>query len=560
MAQERILIADDEPYVLELCQRILTAEGYRVATVRAGQEAVERIKQQPFDLLLTDIKMPGMDGLQTAQAVKEIHPAVICVTMTGYSTMDTAIQALKLGVDEFIMKPFTREELSLSIARALEKERLRKENIRLQSLIPLFEFNKTLLSTMEVDTLLHHVLELAQRETQADVGIVFLDNSGEISEHMDPASLERNNQVRSLYLELSNWIMQYQQYLSLCRGEPFQVSSQKVGANPCGCPPGQVQNLPLPQDIEKIPFQERFKRLLEGLDVEFLVGLPLVAKEGRSLGALVLGKRSQPFASGDSEFLQVMAGQAAIAIENAHLFQEIQQAYDELKKLDQMKSKFINIAAHELRTPLAILLGYASVMAEEASGAERNGLDVITRNATRLRVLIDDMLNLSYLETGQAQLKVEEVILRDAIQETVHDMEDMAKEKSLEIEVNVPADFPPMLADRQKLDLIVMNLLSNAIKYTPEGGHIWFEAGLNGDKAAITVTDTGIGIPPEEYDKIFDRFYQVADSLTRRQGGIGLGLAIVKSLVELCQGRIWVESEVGKGSAFIVELPLRQSQ
>jgi signal transduction histidine kinase len=526
MAQERILIADDEPDVLALCQRILTAEGYRVDTVQAGREAVERIKQQPFDLLLTDIKMPGMDGLQTAQAVKEIDPAVICVTMTGYSTMDTAIEALKLGVDEFIMKPFTREELNLSIAKALEKERLRKENIRLQSLIPLFEFNKTLLSTMEVDILLHHVLELAQRETQADIGIMFLVNPGEISEHMYPAWLATDDRARSLRLDLSNWITQRRQYLSLRRGEPSQ---------------------------------ERFERVLESLNVEFLVGLPLVAKEGRSLGAVVLGKRSQPFASGDSEFLQVMVGQAAIAIENAHLFQEIHQAYSELKKLDQMKSKFINIAAHELRTPLAILMGHASVMEEEVTGPAQDHLDVITRNATRLRVLIDDMLNLSYLETGQAQLKVEEVILRDVIQQAILDMGDMAKEKSLGIEVNVPADFPPMLADRQKLDLIVVNLLSNAVKYTPDGGHIWFEAGLNGDKAVITVNDTGIGIPPEEYDKIFDRFYQVADSLTRQQGGIGLGLAIVKSLVEVCRGRIWVESEVGKGSAFVVELPLRQS-
>jgi two-component system phosphate regulon sensor histidine kinase PhoR len=526
MAGERILIADDEPHVLELCQRILTAEGYQVDTVQTGQEAVERIKQQPFDLLLTDIKMPGMDGLQTAQAVKEIDPAVICVTMTGYSTMDTAIEALKLGVDEFIMKPFTQEDLNLSIAKVLEKERLRKENIRFQSLMPLFEFNKTLLSTMEVDTLLHHVLELAQRETQADIGIVFLVDSGEVSEHMHPPSLQKDDQTRSLRLELGNWVMQYQQYLSLRRGEPFQ---------------------------------ERFERVLESLGVEFLVGLPLLAKEGRSLGALVLGKRSQPFAAGDSEFLQVMAGQAAIAIENAHLFQEIHQAYNELKKLDQMKTKFINIAAHELRTPLAILLGHASMLAEEAAGPDRDRLDVITRNATRLRVLIDDMLDLSYLETGQAQLKVEEVILRDAIQEAILDMEDMAKEKSLEIEVSVPADFPPMLVDRQKLDLIVMNLLSNAIKYTPDGGHIWFEARLNRDKAIVTVSDTGIGIPPEEYDKIFDRFYQVEDSLTRHQGGIGLGLAIVKGLVELCQGRVWVQSEIGKGSTFIVELPLRQS-
>ena len=105
----------------------------------------------------------------------------------------------------------------------------------------------------------------------------------------------------------------------------------------------------------------------------------------------------------------------------------------------------------------------------------------------------------------------------------------------------------------------MINLLSNAIKYTPEGGKISLKAWLNGDKAVISVRDSGIGIPPEECDKIFDRFYQVEDSLTRQYGGIGLGLAIVKSLVELCQGQIWVESEVGEGSTFTFELPLRQS-
>jgi signal transduction histidine kinase len=169
------------------------------------------------------------------------------------------------------------------------------------------------------------------------------------------------------------------------------------------------------------------------------------------------------------------------------------------------------------------------------------------------------MLNLSYLESGQAQLDIEEIDLREVIQEAILDTKDMAREKSLNIGVNMPVDFPPLMTDRKKLDLIVMNLLSNAIKYTPEEGHISIKAWLDGDKALVAIGDTGIGIPPEERDKIFERFYQVEDSLTRQHGGIGLGLAIVKSFVELCQGRIWVESEVGKGSTFTFELPLRPS-
>ncbi|GAB4544339.1 MAG: hypothetical protein Kow0063_38010 [Anaerolineae bacterium] len=520
------MITDDEPDVLDLCQRILSAEGYRVATACSGHEAVERARKETFNLLLTDIKMPGMNGLETVQAVKETDPGIICVIMTGYSTMDTAIEALKLGVDDFVLKPFAPEDLSMSVAKALEKDRLLKENIRLRSLIPLFEFNKTLLSTVEVDTLLQHVLELATKETQADLAMLFLSEGNGFSEHTHPP-LTGQDQTRSQRLELASRIAQHQGVLALQQGEP-------LGDN--------------------------FGPLFEELGVEHLFGLPLIAKEGHSLGALILGKRAEPFASGDSEFLQVMAGQAAIALENAHLFQEIQQAYDELKKLDHMKSEFINIAAHELRTPLAILLGYASVMAEEeATTVDRGRLDVIIRNAMRLSSLIDDMLNLSYLETGQAKLNVEEVDLNEVIQQAILDVKDMAREKSLNINVNIPADLPVLLTDRNKLDLIVMNLLSNAIKYTPEGGYISLKAWLNEDRVAVAVRDTGVGIPPEAHEKIFERFYQVEASLTRQHGGIGLGLAIVKSFVELCQGRIWVESEVGKGSTFTFELPLRPS-
>jgi signal transduction histidine kinase len=199
-------------------------------------------------------------------------------------------------------------------------------------------------------------------------------------------------------------------------------------------------------------------------------------------------------------------------------------------------------------------------MQDEADQTDRARLDVIVRNATRLSILVDDMLNLNYLETGQAQIRIDEVSLQEVFQEAILDVGDMAKEKTVNIEFNIPGNFPLMLTDRQKLDLIVMHLLSNAIKYSPPSGLVSIEASLNGDKAVIAVRDRGIGIPLEEQDKIFERFYQVEDSLTRQYGGIGLGLAIVKRLVELCQGRIWVESQMGKGSTFTFELPLELSE
>src|SRR5688572_9163872 len=131
MPKEKVLIVDDEIDVLDLCKRILESQGYQVTSAHNGHEAIDIARHEHFDLLLTDIKMPGIEGLDIAQALKASDPGIICVTMTGFSTMDMAINALKLGIDEFILKPFTPKELSLAISKAMEKERLRKENFRL---------------------------------------------------------------------------------------------------------------------------------------------------------------------------------------------------------------------------------------------------------------------------------------------------------------------------------------------------------------------------------------------------------------------------------------------
>jgi len=520
--QEKILIADDEPYVLDVCKRILEKK-YQVKIVHSGLEAIQLVQREPFDLLLTDIKMPGIDGLETAKAVKKINPGIICITMTGFSTMETAIKALRLGIDEFVVKPFAPDELTLAIERALEKERLRQENIRLKSLLPLFEFNKSLMSTVDADLLLRQVLNIAQAETASSGALLYMaDAKGKLT-------LLTHSEMATEYLE-------------------------KVKAN--------VQSLVVhvEETAEELVIaagqNAAFDAMLAALGVKSVVAMPLSGKE-KLLGVLVVLKAEATFTQSECNFLSVMAGQAAIAYENARLFEDLQLAYDELKTLDHMKSEFINIAAHELRTPLAILLGYASVLEEDAEGAQKEHLRIIVRNAMRLRGLIEDLLNMRYIESGQLRLNISQFDVNDVVNQAISDLAMMARNKNIALRVNLPSNLPPIHSDQQKVELIIMNLLANAIKFTPPGGCVTVSGQANDHELMMAVSDTGIGIPEKEFRRIFERFYQVENSLNREHEGIGLGLSIVKGMLERCGGKIWVESEVGKGSTFTFTLPLR---
>ena len=519
---ERILVADDELYILDVCRRILGRK-YDVTVVHSGLEAIQMAQEQQFDLLLTDIKMPGIDGLEAAREVKKIQPDMMCVTMTGFSTMETAIKALRLGVDEFVIKPFAPEELTLAIDRAFEKERLRRENVRLKSLLPLFEFNKMLMSTTEIDKLLEQVTGLAISEVEADsVALYLLAESGDFRLHN-----QRNLTPNQLSV--------------------LEKRGLKIAAN--------VQNVPLYADMTSAEGDE-IRDVLSAMGMNSAISAPITG-QNKLHGVLVLFKSAGTFSQSQQNFLGVMAGQVAIAYENARLFQDLQLAYDKLKSLDHLKSEFINVAAHELRTPLAILMGYASVAAEDATAEQREYMDAIVRNATRLQGLIDDLLNMRHIESGEVQLEYAPVNLMKIIQTAIDDMNMLARKKDITIAVEDVTNIPEFLADPRHLELILINLLSNAIKFTPNGGSIRVYADTNGTDVQLSVEDTGVGIPPSEFEKIFDRFYQVEDSLNRHHEGIGLGLAIVKGIIERCGGKIWVEkSEVGKGTTFTFTVPM----
>jgi len=525
MAREKILIAEDEKDVRDICVRVLSRQDYQVTAVESGLLAIEAASQEPFDILLTDIKMPRMDGLETAQKVMALHPDIVCIVMTGFGTMDTAIKALQLGIDEFLVKPFTPDMLTTAVAKVVEKVRLRRENIRLRALIPLFELSKTFLSAVASEgQLLHQVLEVAQQETRADKAALLL-------------------------------LSEDSQELAVCLGSDFDVEAIMGHELAIQVAQASEQRILTGLPGTTGPSSEWAEKIVRA-GIQAAIITPLMSK-AKPLGILIVAK-SHPqdrFAASDAEMLSILCGQAAIAIENARLFKEIQLAYEELKELDRLKSEFINIAAHELRTPLAILMGHASLLAEELDGSAGERMETIVRNARHLRSLINDIVDLRQLEAGEMRLHLDQFNLGELIQTSIDDLRLLARDKRQTVEVLVEDGLPPIIADRQRLSLVLSNLVGNATKFTPEGGVITIRGSLEGNEVLISVHDNGIGIPTDALDKIFERFFQVEDSLTRQHEGIGLGLSIVKGIVELWGGRVWVESELGRGSTFMFTVP-----
>ncbi|HUX77875.1 MAG TPA: ATP-binding protein [Anaerolineae bacterium] len=345
-----------------------------------------------------------------------------------------------------------------------------------------------------------------------------------------------------------------------------------------GVPPGQLADIAVPiegsiagtvltsrepliaPDAQADPRHYGEVRQQSGLEVRSLLAVPLQIKD-RCIGVVeaVNKQGGQQFIQEDVETLMALAAQAAVAIENARLVGALRKAYDRLGQLDRLKSDFIAIASHELRTPLSLILLYAAVLRGQLGDASGTQVEAVQRAAMRLKNIIDTMLNLRYLETGQMDLAPACFDLRAEVEGACEDYEALAETGGVELFANVPDGEVLVFADREKVRVMLDNLISNAVRFTPPGGRVRVMLGGQGDEVEVAVIDTGVGIAPEELERIFDRFYQVEDPMTRRHGGMGLGLTIVKELVNLHGGRVWAESVPGQGSRFVVALPTRVS-
>jgi signal transduction histidine kinase len=312
-------------------------------------------------------------------------------------------------------------------------------------------------------------------------------------------------------------------------------------------------------DLTKAPPHPLFELHLSA-GVRALLAVPLL-HQNEVIGALIVRrKRVGAFAKSTVSLLQSFAAQSAVAIQNARLFEEIDEKSRELAAASRHKSEFLASMSHELRTPLNAVLGYAELIQDGIYGdvptKTREVLERIQANGRHLLGLINDVLDLSKIEAGQLKLENADYALRDVVQTIQASTESLAAEKKLALRVMLPDILPDARGDERRIAQVLLNLVGNAIKFT-DAGEVVVSVAADETTFEIAVTDTGPGIPADEQQKIFEEFHQIDSSSTRRKGGTGLGLAISKRIVELHGGRIWVESEPGRGSSFRFVIPIQ---
>jgi signal transduction histidine kinase len=322
------------------------------------------------------------------------------------------------------------------------------------------------------------------------------------------------------------------------------------------------------------------KKITDIFDVIYFVICPILPKEGAK-GFLFVGtqKTDTSLTEGDQELITILANQVGQALENAKLFEKLWRSQQELEKkveertralslaleevktISKRKTDFISAVSHELRTPLTSIKGYAAILTAEKLGvlppAAKERLEKINIHSDELVHMVNNLLDIASIEAGKTLMKIEEQNIKNIIANVADLISIQYKNKNIELVTDIQKDTPSVMADRSQIERVFINLLGNAVKFTPQNGKITIRAKPKEEVVEISISDSGIGMPPEALDKLFQEFYRVDNPINQQVKGTGLGLSLVKHIIEAHKGRIWVESMPNRGSTFSFTLPVK---
>jgi len=532
--KSNILIVDDLPEKLLVFKTILEELDQNLIMVRSGSEALREILQREFAVILLDVNMPDIDGLETGRLIrqykKSAHTPIIFIT--AYADEMQTAQGYSLGAVDYILSPVVPDVLRSKVrvfvdlyqmqqrtramageqvararaeaARAAAEETTRRSNF-------LARASHELGSSLDLEQGMRRLLDLVVPE-MADGAALVVD-----AETDRPLLFHKKDSIEAV-----------SDYGAL--PEPLRAALQRVVR----------EGLPHEGDV---------------------VCYPLRTGE-RTLGALALtSDRSSP----DLVTFQELAGRAAIALDNARLYQSLEReivrsraAEEQLQDASRRKDEFLAMLSHELRNPLAPIRNAVEVIRRLAPPDPKLTMarDVVDRQVTLLARLVEELLDVSRISQGKIALKKEPVELSRIISHSVETARPLIDARAQTLSVSVPPAPVWLSADFARLSQVVANLLNNAAKYTGEGGRIELTADAGEGEATISVRDNGTGIETALLPKVFDLFVQGDRALDRGQGGLGIGLTLVKRLVELHDGTVAVASEgPNRGSTFTVRLP-----
>jgi signal transduction histidine kinase/DNA-binding response OmpR family regulator len=575
-----ILMVDDSPTNLLALESILRAPDRNLIRASSGEDALRYLLDNEAAVVLLDVYMPGIDGLQTAELIRrreksrDIPIIFLTANTTGQSLL---VRGYSLGAVDYIVKPVDPAILKSKVAvfvelfkknrevkrqaRLLEQKNRELESTNLERLRMLIELGQELAAQHEPPMVLQKFCRATQQIIDAEsVTVGMLDNDGRTLRHFfrcnSKGEIEREGDIPALVQTALHRVTGERAPVRLSEADDLLLEAEDDASSP-----------------------------------RSFLGAAIVSAAATCGWFYLVNKRNaDEFSEADERLAATLATQVAVAYENANLYAEAQHHATELRMemavrkqaeherarllvreqsaraeaeaANRNKDEFLATLSHELRTPLTAILGWSHLMRSKGLNEEEfmRGLDTIERNARSQSQLIDDLLDVSRIITGKLQIERTSVDLSKVIESAFESIRPGAEAKSIRFNTSFNGCSCRVFGDSTRLQQIFWNLFSNAVKFTPRGGEVNVSVAAVDSRVKVAVTDNGIGIDPDFVPFIFDRFRQADGSTTREHGGLGLGLAIVRHLVELHEGRVYVESG-GKnlGSTFTIALPAARS-